>query len=117
MQRNQITIQVSTVDVASWASAFALDDRFEISIETHDLEEPSAEKTHQMHSLEYVLVINIVIQTIGIASGLIAIYDKIVKVYEEHKSKNGSTAASDSATKEPILIIDGKRYRLQELPR
>ena len=117
MQRNQITLQVSTVDVATWASELALDERFAISLETQDLEEPSADESHPMYSLEYLQVVNIVIQTIGVASGLIAIYDKIIKVYEERKTKPDPTAGDEPAAGEPVLIIDGKRYLLKELPR
>jgi hypothetical protein len=70
-----------------------------------------------MYSLEYVLVVNIVIQAIGVVSGLLAIYDKIVKVYEDQKRKKDSTAPGDSATGGPVLIIEGKRYLLLELSR
>jgi hypothetical protein len=119
---DEITIQVSRSELATWSSELALDDRFGVSIEIG--ESRSRGQTNAMYSLEYTQVAAIAIQAIGALSSLVAIYDKIVDIHEKQKSKKRSVASESENTDpklepnaEPVLIISGKRYLLSELPR
>jgi hypothetical protein len=111
-----INVQVRQSQVATWASELALDDRFNVFIQELDITYPDAAKIHPMYSLDYGQVATIVVQSIGTLTSLVAIYDKLIEVYRKNK-KNSQISSEGKFNDEPVIVINGKMYLLQQISR
>ena len=110
----EIVIRVRQSKVADWVSELVIDSRFRVVIKERDINQPDDTKSHSMYSLDYCQVVDIAVHSIELLAGLTVIYDKIVEIHRRDKNTTSSGYFFDD---EPILIIGGKKYPLQQISK
>ena len=115
-QTPTIIVQVRQSQIAIWVAELALDGRFDVFIQEQDINDPDDAKIHPMYSLDYGQVASIVVHSLETLASFVVIYDKVVDVYKKIKKNSGITS-ENKFNDEPVLLIDGKKYLLQQISR
>jgi hypothetical protein len=113
MKTDEIVLQVKDYQLSDWIEEFSQESELEITIATEETKSVDVDEEHLSYSVEFLDVVNIVIQTVGIIGGGITIYDKIAQIIKKWRDKKASPFLDESH--QPRLLINGKIYTLEEL--
>lgn len=101
MNRNEISLAVDRRELTRWISEIGKLEGVTIFIKEDDVSEPDPERRHNLYSIDYSVVAEIIVNVVSVAGGIATIYGQLTEISRRVKEKREKRAYNDPMVKSP----------------